>query len=74
MMRWRAASGGIVSLWRRLSRAPFAARLSSLLAMLAAAVVLAHPVDALAHAGDATGFASATIRSEEHTSELQSQR
>ena len=61
MMRWRAASGGIVSLWRRLSRAPFTVRLSSLLATLVAAFAFAHPLDALAHAGDATGFASATI-------------
>lgn len=61
MMRRRAAAGRVGSLWRRLARVLFAARLPSLLATLAAALVFAHPVDALAHAGDATGFASATV-------------
>ncbi len=61
MMRRRAAAGRVGSLWRRLSRVPFAARLTSVLATLAAALVFAHPVDALGHAGDATGFASATV-------------
>lgn len=61
MKRRRAASGGSGLLWWRLTRAPFAAHLVSLLAALATAFVFAHPLDALAHAGDATGFASATI-------------
>ncbi len=59
MMRWLAAVGSAATVFRR-GVSPVAAKLVTPVA-LALACLLAGPDTAFAHAGDATGFASATV-------------